>query len=77
VPDIRGQNSKEAQKTLAAVGLQLGDAQARCEDIGAQPAEKKLKRDQILCQSPAPGSAVERNTAVQIVLSGEADKRGG
>lgn len=69
VPDIRGQNSKDAQKALAAVGLTLGDNKASCAEIGAEASSKKLKRDQVLCQSPAPGSMVRRDSTVVIVLT--------
>jgi hypothetical protein len=75
VPDIRGQNSKDAQKTLAANGLQLGERRAHCEDIGAHETKDKLKRGQILCQSPAPGSIVVPKTAIRVVLANEEGKQ--
>jgi hypothetical protein len=74
VPDIRGQNSKDAQKTLAATGLQLGERREDCEGIGAHETKDKLKRGQIRCQSPAPGSIVVPNTEVQVVLADEEGK---
>jgi hypothetical protein len=70
VPDIRGQNSKDAQKVLAATGLQLGERREHCEDIGAHETRDKLKRGQIRCQSPAPGSIVVPNTEVLVVFVG-------
>ena len=73
VPDIRGQNSKDAQKTLVANGLQLGERRAPCEDIGAQDTGDKLKRGQVRCQSPAPGSSVVANTTVLVVFVGGED----
>ncbi len=69
VPDIRGQNSKDAQKALAAVGLTLGGNKASCAEIGAEASSKKLKRDQVLCQSPEPGSMVRRDSTVVSVLT--------
>ncbi len=75
VPDIRGQNSKDAQKTLVANGLQLGERRAHCEDIGAQETSDKLKRGQVRCQSPAPGSIVVANTAVLVVFVGGEDNQ--
>ena len=75
VPDIRGQNSKDAQKTLVANGLQLGERRAHCEDIGAHETKDKLKRGQILCQSPAPGSIVVPKTAIRVVLANEEGKQ--
>ena len=75
VPDIRGQNSKDAQKTLAANGLQLGERRAHCEDIDAQETSDKLKRGQVRCQSPAPGSIAVANTAVLVVYVGGEDNQ--
>jgi len=75
VPDIRGQNSKDAQKTLAATSLQLGERRAHCEDIGASETSDKLKRGQVRCQSPAPGSIVVANTAVLVVFVGGEDNQ--
>jgi hypothetical protein len=76
VPDIRGQNTKDAKKTLEALGLQLGEQRERCEDIGAQDeSQRKLKKDQIRCQSPAPGADAAPNTQVLYVL-GSGDNRG-
>jgi hypothetical protein len=68
VPDIRGQNIKDAQQMLAAVGLRIGQNQERCEDIGASDAGRKLKKGQIQCQSPDPGSAAAPNTPVLVVI---------
>jgi hypothetical protein len=68
VPDIRGKNTKDAEKLLVAAGLRLGEQHERCEDIGAQEAERKLKSGQIRCQSPAAGSLAAPNTAVLVVL---------
>jgi hypothetical protein len=68
VPDIRGQSLKDAQQLLAKAGLRLGEARERCEDIGGSEAGGKLKKGQVRCQSPAPGSVVAPNTLVQFVL---------
>ena len=73
VPDIRGQSSKDAQKPLAANGLQLGERRNHCEDIGAQETRDRLKRGQVQCQSPAPGSIVVAKTAVLVVFVGGED----
>jgi hypothetical protein len=70
VPDIRGKNLKDAQKILEAASLRLGDKRVRCEDIGAQDDGRKLKKGQVLCQSPAPGSVAAPNTPVLVVLVG-------
>ena len=70
VPDIRGQNVKDAQQTLATAGLRLGEHRERCEDIGASDAGRKLKKGQIRCQSPAPGSVTAPNAPVLFVLVG-------
>jgi hypothetical protein len=72
VPDIRGKNTKDAQKALEALGLRLGDKHERCADINASDqSPRKLKKDQIRCQSPAPGAAAAPNTAVLYVLGGD------
>jgi hypothetical protein len=74
VPDIRGQNTKDAKKKLEALGLLLGEQRERCADIGAtDESPRKLKKDQIRCQSPAPGAGAAPNTPVLYVLgeSGE------
>jgi PASTA domain len=67
VPDIRGQNVRDAQKTLVAAGLRLDERRERCADIGASDAGRKLKKGQIRCQSPAPGSVAAPNTLVLVV----------
>jgi PASTA domain-containing protein len=70
VPDIRGQSLKDAQQALAVAGLRLGESRERCEDISASDTGRKLKKGQIRCQSPAPGSVAARNTPVLFVLVG-------
>jgi PASTA domain len=70
VPDIREHDLKDAQQTLAKAGLRLGEARERCEDIGASETGRKLKKGQVSCQSPAPGSMAAPNTPVQFVLVG-------
>jgi hypothetical protein len=71
VPDISGQNTKDAKKTLEELGLRLGEQREKCEDIGARDENRrKLKRDQIRCQSPAPDAVVAPNTPVMYVLAG-------
>src|SRR5262249_53238796 len=74
VPDIRGQNTKDAQKKLEGLGLRLGERHERCEDIGAtDESQRKLKKDQIRCQSPAPGASASPNRPVLYVLAGGKD----
>jgi hypothetical protein len=74
VPDIRGKNTKDAKKALEALGLRLGEQRDRCEDIGAlDESQRKLKKDQIRCQSPAPGADAALNTTVLYVLGGGDD----
>jgi beta-lactam-binding protein with PASTA domain len=74
VPDIRGRNTKDATKALEALGLRLGEQRERCEDIGASDeSRRKLKKDQIRCQSPAPGADAAPNTPVLYVLGGGDD----
>jgi len=74
VPDIRGQNAKDAQKKLEALGLHLGERHERCTDIGAtDESQRKLKKDQIRCQSPAPGASASPNAPVLYVLAGGKD----
>ncbi len=74
VPDIRGQNTRDAQKKLEALGLRLGERHERCEDIGAtDESQRKLKKDQIRCQSPAPGASTSPNTPVLYVLASGKD----
>jgi hypothetical protein len=68
VPDIRGQSLKDAQQLLAKAGLRLGESRERCEDIGGSEAGGKLKKGEVRCQSPAPGSAAAPNTLVLFVL---------
>jgi len=58
-----------------ANGLQMGERREHCEDIGASETKDKLKRGQIRCQSPAPGSIVVANTAVQVVFVGGEDNQ--
>jgi hypothetical protein len=70
VPDLRGQSLKDAQQTLTKAGLRLGEPRERCEDIGASDNGGKLKKGQIRCQSPAPGSMAAPQTSVVYVLVG-------
>ncbi|HEU4322966.1 MAG TPA: PASTA domain-containing protein [Roseiflexaceae bacterium] len=73
VPDLRGKSAKEAEKILAETGLLLGDAQTDCDALGATPSESRLKKDAILCQSPAPDTSVAVQSEIVYVL---ADKQG-
>jgi PASTA domain-containing protein len=72
VPDIRGQSSKDAEKQLKAAGLRLGEKKGRCEEIGADSdSGRRIKKDQIVCQSPAPDSVAPLNTRIDYVQSGD------
>ncbi|GAB4188783.1 MAG: hypothetical protein OHK0022_00860 [Roseiflexaceae bacterium] len=70
VPDIRGQNAKDAEKTLAQAGLLLVASESDCATLGATRKEGRLKKDEIACQSPAPGISVPASSSVQYVLAG-------
>jgi hypothetical protein len=67
VPDIRGKNTKDAEKLLAQAGLRLGAVDPACATTGAL-AEGKLKKDGIACQVPAPGSHVPPQSAINYLL---------
>jgi hypothetical protein len=66
VPDIRGKNTKDAEKLLAQAGLRLGDQDPACTTTGAV-AEGKPKKDAITCQVPAPGSRVPPQSAINYL----------
>ncbi|HEU4323768.1 MAG TPA: PASTA domain-containing protein [Roseiflexaceae bacterium] len=70
VPDIRGKSAKEAEKLLASAGLILGDTGTDCAALSASPSEDKLKKDEILCQSPAPDATVPAQSQIVYVLAG-------
>ena len=74
VPDIRGKNTKDALKTLADAGLRLGDPQTDCAALQATPSDRKLKKDAIACQAPAPNSRAPLQSAVTYVLAEEHNK---
>ena len=69
----QGCDESPVWKVLKEVGLWLGDQSESCDQISASPIDGKLKRDQIRCQSPAPGSLVAPNTPVLYVI-GEDEK---
>ena len=70
VPDIRGQESKDAKRALEALGLQLGEKKDKCEDIGVRGDDaRKVKKGRITCQSPLPGSLVPMQTQIVYVLA--------
>lgn len=70
VPDIRGMSAKEAERQLAQVGLQLGEAQPSCEELGVSgDLVVETRKGRITCQSAAPGSGVAKGSVVSYVLS--------
>lgn len=71
VPDIRGKNTKDAQKILSQAGLSLGEPQRGCAALGATPSDRKLKKDAIVCQMPEPNSRAPRDSAITYVLAEE------
>jgi len=73
VPDIHGKNVKEADKILAAAGLQLGEQKDRCEDIGVREVGRRVKKGQIRCQSAAPASTATPGQRIDYVLSDDGD----
>jgi hypothetical protein len=78
VPDIRGQDPKDAQKSLAAIGLQLGGQQTSCAEIGVGEADiRDVKNGKIRCQSLLPGSTAAPETRIAYVLAdnGKEDKK--
>jgi PASTA domain len=73
VPDIRGSSSRDASRKLREVGLELGEKHDRCEQIGMTGDNvRRVKRGQIACQSPAPGSVVAPDTRIDYVSSSDA-----
>jgi hypothetical protein len=74
VPDIRGKTPKDAEGQLKRSGLQFGEKKEDCQEIGVSERDaSKVKRGQILCQSPAPGSKVAPGTRINYVLAGKSD----
>lgn len=67
VPDIRGKNTKDAEKLLTQAGLRLGAADPACATTGAV-AEGKPKKDGITCQVPVPGSRVPLQSTINYLL---------
>lgn len=75
VPDIRGKNLDEAQQSLITLGLQLGTKQSDCEQVGPRQEKGKPKKGQVLCQSPAPNTAVAPGTTIAYVLAEDNKKK--
>jgi hypothetical protein len=70
VPDIRGQEPKDARKVLEPLGLQLEEKKGKCADIGVSDDEvRKVKKGRISCQAPLPGSLVSVETHIVYVLA--------
>lgn len=61
VPDLTGMSRADAIKALTAVGLVLGD-------VSFEPSDT-YDRDQVIRQSPAEGTKVDKGSAVDIVVS--------
>jgi PASTA domain len=69
VPDVRGQEPKQARELLELVGLQLGEKRESCTYLGdvATP-EARVRRGRIACQSIQPGASVPAQTVIDYVL---------
>eukprot|EP00389_Voromonas_pontica_P014549 GDKH01022583.1.p3 GENE.GDKH01022583.1~~GDKH01022583.1.p3 ORF type:complete len:185 (+),score=67.33 GDKH01022583.1:2-556(+) len=61
VPDVTLQNPEAAQNVLAAVGLVVGEVTCVCNDTVPQGS--------IISQDPAPGTVVDAQTPVNLVVS--------
>ncbi len=61
VPEVRGEVVLRAQSSLVQNGLRVGRV--------AKMASARDGRDVVLAQSPAPPSAIERNTPVDLLVS--------
>lgn len=70
MPDIRGMSTKDADKLLSQVGLQLGEQQQSCEELGVSgDLVIEARKDRITCQSAEPGSSVPEGSVVSYALS--------
>lgn len=70
VPDIRGMSPKDAAKALAQVGLQLGEPQASCSELGVDASlVLAVRKDRIACQSHTPESNAPIGTIISYALS--------
>jgi hypothetical protein len=56
VPDIRGQSSKDAQKTLTANGLQLGERRVHCETSARAKRKTSSNADKFDASRPHQGA---------------------
>jgi eukaryotic-like serine/threonine-protein kinase len=60
VPDVRDEDADDAAQDLADEGLQVQASEQASEDVEA---------GRVISQSPAPGTGVDRNSTVKIVVS--------
>jgi hypothetical protein len=69
MPDIRGLSPKDAARQLAEVGLQLGEPQESCAELGvADELMAEVRKNRIACQSVEPGSSVALQSSVTYAL---------
>jgi hypothetical protein len=70
VPDVRDERNNKAQDRLEDAGLQPIRQETSCAAIEASTDMilDDVKKDHVMCQSPAPGTMVEPNTPVLYVL---------
>ncbi|HLT58791.1 MAG TPA: Stk1 family PASTA domain-containing Ser/Thr kinase [Limnochordales bacterium] len=61
VPDVRGRTLAEAQRELEDLGLALGNAWPEVNPL--------IPAGRVIDQNPAPGTAVEQGSAVDVVFS--------
>jgi hypothetical protein len=72
VPDIRGMSPKDAEKLLAQSGLQLGELQPSCEELGVDDdLVIETRKGRIACQSLTPDSDAPLLSVISYALSDE------
>lgn len=72
VPDIQGQNTRDAERLLAAAGLRLGEQQGDCVILGATAT--KAPKGKVSCQRPGPGTLVAPGASIDYVLADKGAK---
>ena len=61
VPDVRNQTLDDAQQALDEAKLEYGDPMERYDE--------KIAKGRVITTAPAPGTALRRNAAVDVVVS--------
>lgn len=61
VPDVAGMTPKDAATALTAVGLKVGNTDKKADD--------KIPEGQVISTTPAAGARVEKDTAVDLLVS--------